>query len=100
MNNEEKILQILTQMQGKLDTLEQGQKNLEQKVDNLEQGQRNLEKIVLRMEQEHGEKITALFDSYSVNLNLTKEMEPRVVKLEDRVDDHDLAIEFLKSSAK
>ena len=43
MNNEEKILQILTQMQGDISDLKQGQAKLEQGQAKLEQGQARLE---------------------------------------------------------
>lgn len=114
MNNEEKILQILTQMQGRLDKLEQGQENLQQgqellaqNVVALQQGQKRLEqkvdkidKAVVRLELSHSEHIKNLYDSSSVNIDLAKQLEPRVSKLENKVDDHDMQIEFLKRSAK
>ncbi len=36
MNNEEKILEILTQIQPQISSLEQGQKNIERRLDTLE----------------------------------------------------------------
>ena len=90
MNNEEKILQILTQMQGdvsglkegqarlegdvsslktdvsglKTDVsgLKEGQAKLEQKFDKLDSKVSSINNSVIRMENRHGELFGALFD--------------------------------------
>lgn len=43
MNNEEKILELLSTLVSKVDNLEQGQQKIELRLDKLEQGQKKLE---------------------------------------------------------
>ncbi|MDR1705310.1 MAG: hypothetical protein LBS19_11585, partial [Clostridiales bacterium] len=87
MNNEEKILEILIQMQAeqvktnqRLDGLEQGQSKLEQgqaetnrRLESLEAGQaetncrlESLEHGQAKIEVEHGDKLGALLDGYKL----------------------------------
>ena len=50
MNNEEKILEILMQIQPQISSLEQGQKNIERRLDTLETKVDNLETKVDNLE--------------------------------------------------
>ena len=43
MNNEEKILELLSTLVSKVDNLEQGQQKIELRLDKLEQGQKKLQ---------------------------------------------------------
>lgn len=54
------------QVVNRLDKLEEGQAKLEQGQIKLEQGQAKLEQSLLRIEQDHGTKIAALFDGYTL----------------------------------
>lgn len=93
---------VLKQILNKLDSLEQGQRNLEQgqhiltgRVDELQKGQANLASEVeglrmsqVRMEFQHGEKISALFDDREVMrdyLESIKDSQARVEELMEKM---------------
>lgn len=84
MNNEEKILQLLTQMQSD--------------IAELKQESQFIKNIVVRMENEHGEKLDALFDGYSANFELIDRCDPRITKLERAVEKLSFEVKYLKAA--
>lgn len=65
MNNEEKILTLLYQI-----ISEQGKMN--QRLDQLENDVKLIKDAVVRMDDDHGKKLTALFDSLLINYEILR----------------------------
>jgi len=94
MSNEDKILTILEQIQSeqkqtnqRLGKLEAGQSKLEAGQAKLEAGQANLEESVDRLhgsvafiENDHGKKLGALLDGYSMLSENMRDIKPIVEK--------------------
>lgn len=63
--------------------LKNGQSNLEKKVDSLEKKVDVIDKTVIRIENEHGSKLTALFDGHIQNADKLDRIEKEVTKQEE-----------------
>jgi chaperonin cofactor prefoldin len=70
--------------------LKKGQANLEKKVDSMEKKVDSMEKkvdaidkTVIRIENEHGNKLTALFDGHKQNADKLDRIEKEVTKQEE-----------------
>ena len=116
MNNEEKILSMLETVVQKVDGLDARFDNLESRFDNLESRFDNLEarfdnlesrfdelekdvqsinKVVIRIENDHGEKLKALFDSYVLMYETQKELRSDITNMNALMEKHDLIIRWL-----
>ena len=91
MNNEEKILSILEQLQQGQAKLEQGQAKLEQDVTFIRQ-------TVAKIEYDHGQKLNLLFEGNAMNLEKGTQLAERLYALEKIVARHDSEIIALKAS--
>ena len=67
----------------RLDNLENKVDNLENKVDNLETKVQHIDNKVSIIEQEHGKKLTALFDGYTQNAQKLDNIQEEVSKHEE-----------------
>lgn len=101
MNNEEKIYSILEKMHitinEKFESIEERLENIEGRFDGFEErlesieghfdgfGERliSIENIVLKIENDHGQKLGALFDGYSLNSEKLDRIEKEVSKHEE-----------------
>ena len=114
MNNEEKILQALTQMQGAISgiqgdvsglktdvsSLKEGQAKLEQRFDKLDSKMSNIDHAVIRIENQHGDMLRALFDGREIindNMNIIKEEIEYLKTISDR---NDMSITMLENKGK
>lgn len=67
----------------RLDNLETKVDNLETKVDNLETKVQHIDNKISIIEQEHGKKLTALFDGYTQNAQKLDNIQEEVSKHEE-----------------
>ena len=70
-------------LETKVDNLETKVDNLETKVDNLETKVKHIDNKVTIIEQEHGKKLTALFDGYTQNAQKLDNIQEEVSKHEE-----------------
>lgn len=56
---------------------------LKSDVESLKEGQKKLENITIRIEQNHGQKLDALFDGYKQNASRLDRIEAEVTKQEE-----------------
>jgi len=77
---EDKTFELLTKMYteltGKMD-------NMQLKIDNIEGELDNVKKVVIKMENDHGNKLDALFDGYKQNTERLDRIEAQVSKQEE-----------------
>lgn len=73
----------LDNLENKVDNLETKVDNLENKVDNLETKVQHIDNKVSIIEQEHGKKLTALFDGYTQNAQKLDNIQEEVSKHEE-----------------
>jgi len=90
MNNEDKIFNLLEKVyielqdtKGRLGNVENKLDNVENRLGNVENRLENVEKIVVRIENEHGQKLDALFDGYNQNSDKLDRIETEVSKHEE-----------------
>lgn len=100
MKNEEilnLILEKVTSLDGKVTSLEQGQKsdrellemtaaqvnNLTTDFREMKTDVKNIDKTVMKIEHEHGKKLSALFDGYKQNSDKLERIEKEVTKHEE-----------------
>ncbi|MDL2294029.1 hypothetical protein LJC60_05290 [Ruminococcaceae bacterium OttesenSCG-928-D13] len=102
MNNEEKILQMLEQLQGDMATVKQGQAATNARLDNMEQSQA----AMLEKQDNHTKAIMNLENSVMHELKMLNELLPDALAkreaFEDmaaKVDDHDNRIFALEQAA-
>ncbi|NJD02694.1 MAG: hypothetical protein FIA99_08910 [Ruminiclostridium sp.] len=84
MNNEEKILEVLESLVGKVDTLENGQKNMSGKIDALENGQKNM-----------SDKIDALENGQKEDRKLLHSLAQKVGAIEQRQDREEQVLDLV-----
>jgi len=77
---EDKTFELLTKMYteltGKMDIMQL-------KIDNIEGELDNVKKVVIKMENDHGNKLDALFDGYKQNTERLDRIEAQVSKQEE-----------------
>ena len=83
MNNEEKILQILEQVNGRLDKMDGRFDKMDGRFDKLETKVDRIDKTVIKIENEHGQKIAALFDGHTQNTQILERIEKEVSRQEE-----------------
>ena len=93
MNNEDKILSLLEQMNKRLDNLEDGQSGLVQRLDKMDD---RLDKVEIelqfvkntttRIELEQGKMLGLLYDGYLANTETLNEHTEALNRLENKVD--------------
>ena len=93
MNNEDKILSLLEQMNRRLDNLEEGQSGLVQRLDKMDD---RLDKVenelqfvkntTTRIELEQGKMLGVLYDGYLANTETLNEHTEALNRLENKVD--------------
>lgn len=72
----EKLFELMEKMYAEMQDIKKDVKGNSYKID-------NLEKIVLRMEQNHGQRLEALFDGYIQNAQKIDKIEREVSKQEE-----------------
>lgn len=72
----ENLFELMEKMYAEMQGIKKDVKGNSNKID-------NLEKIVLRMEQNHGQKLEALFDGYIQNTQKIDKIERKVSKQEE-----------------
>lgn len=72
----EKLFELMEKMYAEMQDIKKDVKGNSNKID-------NLEKIVLRMEQNHGQRLEALFDGYIQNAQKIDKIEREVSKQEE-----------------
>lgn len=86
MNND-KLFELMTKMYSDMQTGFKGVNEridgLDEKVENLNKRMGSLENTVLKIEQEHGNKLDALFDGYKQNSEKLDRIEKEVSKHEE-----------------
>ena len=90
VNNEEKILEILTQILGDVSDLKQGQtetnKRLDEtieRLDTIEVKVDSIDKTVIRIENNQGEKLAVLFDGQKQNSQQLETIKEEVSRHEE-----------------
>lgn len=91
MNNEEKIFTLLEKMyldlQDTKEEMQKGFKAVNEKLDNVETSLRaeiqEVKNTVVRIENDHGQKLNALFDGYKQNSDKLDRIETEVSKHEE-----------------
>lgn len=94
MDNNKDLFELMTKMyaditnrmdsmQGDIKGVNKRLDNLETKVDNLETKVQHIDNKVSIIEQEHGKKLTALFDGYTQNAQKLDNIQEEVSKHEE-----------------
>lgn len=94
MDNNKDLFELMTKMyaditnrmdsmQGDIKGVNKRLDNLETKVDNLETKVQHIDNKVTIIEQEHGKKLTALFDGYTQNAQKLDNIQEEVSKHEE-----------------
>ena len=92
MTNEDFQKLVLEKFE-KLDKLEHGQEKLEQGQDELRQG-------FARMENDHGEKLSALFDAREVQTDVNDRIVASLTRIESKLDKITLKVAAHDSALK
>lgn len=105
MNNEEKILSMLEEMNGRLSTLEEGQAELKEGLAITRSTVARVEKdlaitrgAIAKIENEHGKLLQAIIDGQVAQEEKLQDHQPRIVRLEDVTEKHSLEIAALRKA--
>ena len=95
MNNEEKMFELMTKMYSEMQKgfedvykeMQKGFENVNERIDNVETSLRaeiqEVKNTVVRIENDHGQKLSALFDGYKQNSDKLDRMEAEISKHEE-----------------
>ena len=99
---DEKIIELMTKMYGEM---QKGFTEVNKRLGNLEEGQGKLEedvkilgKQVAQIENELKPKVEAALDGYKVVYKKLDEIDNKVDKLGEIIENHDVKIELIKSA--
>ncbi|MDR3270671.1 MAG: hypothetical protein LBT32_04045 [Peptococcaceae bacterium] len=98
MENKELLEAIGQMIAQELEPIKTDFKELKGEVQTLRGEVESVKGITLRMEQDHGKKLTALFDGYTANYEIMERYDPRVTKLERAVEKLNFELAYLKVS--
>ena len=87
---ENKTFELLTKMYGEFTS----------RFDKIETDIQGLKKDVLRIENEHGNKLEALFDGYKQTYEKLDVIEDKLDTLSEKVDRHDIKIQVIEGGRK
>ena len=96
MNNEEKILEILTAMQSDIAGLKQDVQRLDTKIDKVESIAQATHDNLARFENDYKFDRGGLFDSLELLKDKTNRIETKLTKNENRLNNHELHIRALE----
>lgn len=84
MNNEEKILSLIekmyTEFSGRFEKIDERFDKMDGRMDRIEERMDRMEGNLVRIEQDHGQKLSALFDGYKQNSDKLDRIEAEVTK--------------------
>lgn len=92
MNNGERILQILTDMQQDISGVKRDVAGLKQSMSSFEDRLDEQKSIILNLENTMGKRIEALYDGHMLNKEKHDILERRVDDMELRVDKLEIAV--------
>ena len=61
---------------------------------------RNISRSVAVIEQEHGDKLKALFDAFTTNTEAIEEQNNRISFCKQKIENHDMEIDTLKTKVQ
>ena len=83
MSNDEKIFNLMEKMYGEIIGLKEGQKSLDQGQNDINEELSKLSQAMARIENDHGEKLSVLFDAI-------KQHDDRFDRLDAKSDRHEI----------
>lgn len=92
MTDRELLQLIVSEIGG----LKAGQERLETRQERLETRQERLENIVIRMENNHGQKLEALFDGWKQNTEQHRKHSGILERIESKLEKHEVEIKVIK----
>ena len=97
MNNEDKILLMLEGLTTDMAELKQDVAELKHRMTNVENELQEVKRSVILIENDHGSRITALFDGYSLNNDILQEVRAEIHKITAHQQRQDMSIYVLES---
>ncbi|MDP4092251.1 MAG: hypothetical protein Q8920_02730 [Bacillota bacterium] len=101
---EDKAFELLTQMYSdfskRFDKVENEISDIKTDVSGLKVDVSSLKKTVLHIEQDHGNKLDILLDVNKMNTDKRNEIERKVDKLTNKVDQHEIRIKVIEGGRK
>lgn len=105
------LLKIYEEQQQMKKDNDENQKSIEQKIYKVQQeiqkeltevkeDVRNISRTVAKIEVEHGEKLTLLFDAFTMNSEKLDTHEKRINNCERKVETHDDKIYYIEKDVK
>ena len=70
---------------------------MQNQIAELQKDTRNISKSVAVIEYEHGDKLRALFDAFSINIEKAETQKEKISFCEKKLENHDIEIDYLKS---
>ena len=83
-----------------IDKILKGQQKMQKELTEVKEDVRNISKTVAKIEVEHGEKLEALFDAFTMNSEKLDIHEKRINDCERKVETHDDKIYYIEKDVK
>ena len=98
---EQKIYEEQKQMKKDIEQkINENQQQLQKEIAELKQDVRNISMTVAKIEVEHGKKLEALFDAFTMNREKIEEHESRINNCERKIEKQDDKIYYLEKDLK
>ena len=92
---EDKTFQLLEKMYSEFI---QFKEETNKRFDGMDNKINDINKTVINIEQDHGQKLNALFDGYKQNAEAINKINQKIDKLTDRVENQEIKLQVLKSA--
>lgn len=99
----QKEIAKIPEMQKEIAKISEMQKEMQKEIEKIPEMQkeiRNISRSVAVIEHEHGDKLKALFDAFTVNTEKIESEEKRINFCERKIENHDTEIYYLKTKVQ
>ncbi len=90
----------ISEMQSQILKLQKQMLRIEERLSNVEAETKSISKSVAIIEHEHGEKLSVLFDAFTMNNQKIEQQEKRISIYERKIEQHDDDIFYLKNKVQ
>ena len=96
----EKQVAKIPDMQKEIVKTQEQVTELQQQVAEIKEDTRNISRSVAIIEQEHGDKLKALFDAFTINTEKIETQKERIHFCEKKLENHDAEIDYLTTKVQ
>lgn len=84
----------------KISEIQEEVRKMQEEILEIQENARQISRSVAVIEQEHGDKLKALFDAFTINTEKIEEQQEKIQFCEKKLNNHDIEIDYLKNKVQ